>query len=162
MCGGQDYWGHDCYDGHVYRIWALLGLVYTVVHQAADLIFNTFISGLAPAKGSGDGDGGVGRHGHRARRLVLALNAVTWGTGWFIGESCTVGGPTYEARVAPADLHLVLGRVDAGGVHVAGGDVLAPEPLAVAHVVEGKRSWRDKGRGGEGWTGGLKDYRMDG
>ena len=27
--GGQDYWGHDCHDGHVYRIWALLGLVLT-------------------------------------------------------------------------------------------------------------------------------------
>ena len=27
--GGQDYWGHDCHDGHVYRIWALLGLVFS-------------------------------------------------------------------------------------------------------------------------------------
>ena len=56
--------------------------------------------------------------------------------------------PTYEAGVALADLHVVLGRADAGGVHVAGGDVLAPELLAVAHVVEGKWSWRDGGRWG--------------
>ena len=25
---GQDYWGQDCHDGHIYRIWALLGLVF--------------------------------------------------------------------------------------------------------------------------------------